>query len=109
MSSQDTLITGRLPLPQPWSSGLCLQLPLDAHASHSANVTSNLPTANGLAMVTLCVGFSSLFFSDPIMKLPAGTTTISGHSGQSLKLSFGFRQRFSLPTCASTPSQREDG
>jgi hypothetical protein len=25
--------------------------------------------------------------ADPIMKLPAGTTTISGHSGQSLKLS----------------------
>src|SRR5262245_35381054 len=39
------------------------------------------------------------------MKLPGGTTTISGHSGQSLKLSPGFRQRFSFPTSVSTPAQ----
>ena len=37
---------------------------------------------------------------------PAGTTTSSGHS---LKLSPGFKQRFSFPTCASTPAQDPSG
>src|SRR5262245_34517982 len=57
-SSHDTLITGRLPLPQPLSSGResLPQPPPAAQASHSANVTSYLPTANGLAIVTLCCG-----------------------------------------------------
>jgi hypothetical protein len=39
------------------------------------------------------------------MNSPAGTTTISGQVSQSLKLSFGLRQRFSLPTSASIPRQ----
>jgi predicted ATP-grasp superfamily ATP-dependent carboligase len=30
------------------------------------------------------------------MNSPAGTTTISGHSGQSLKLSFGLRHRLAF-------------
>jgi hypothetical protein len=47
-----------------------------------------LPTANGRAMVTGRCGPSlpsrpGSSSGDPIMKLPAGTTTISGHSGQS--------------------------
>src|SRR6187551_439530 len=96
MSSHDTRITGRLSRPQPLSPGRYLQPPADAQASHSANVTSNLPTANGLAIVTLRWGpslsnrpFSSV--RDPIKKFPEGTTTISGQSGQSVKLSFGMR------------------
>src|SRR5262249_9413971 len=64
------------------------------------------PTASGLAIVTLCTGCSSLYSSEPIMNSPAGTITISGHVLQSLKLSFGLRQRFSLPTWVSMPSQR---
>ncbi|HJP54529.1 MAG: hypothetical protein QF511_05300 [Rhodospirillales bacterium] len=55
-------------------------------ASHSACVTSYLPAAKGRGMVTWCTGFSSLSpppLKSPIWKLPAGTTTISGHSGQS--------------------------
>jgi hypothetical protein len=43
------------------------------------------------------------------VKVPTGITTISGHSGQSLKVSFGVRQRFSLPISASTPSHRVCG
>ena len=39
-------------------------------------------------------------------KLPAGTTTISGQSGQSLKMPFRFTHRCSFPTRVSTPSQR---
>src|SRR5215471_2782497 len=104
MSPHETFIAGRLPCPQPRSSGLYLQPPAETQASHSAKVASNFPTANGLAIVTLCTGFSLLYSSEPIMNSPAGTTTISGHVSQSLKLSLGFRQRFSLPTCATTPS-----
>src|SRR5262245_26867818 len=81
MSSHDTLITGRFPRPQPSSLGLYLQPPAAAHASHSASVSSNLPAAKGRAMLTLCS-----LAGDPIMNLPAGTTTISGQSGQSRKL-----------------------
>jgi hypothetical protein len=47
----------------------------------------------------------SSLIGEPMMKVPAGTITISGHSAQSLNVSFGLRQRVSLPTCASTPSQ----
>src|SRR5262245_51888326 len=43
------------------------------------------------------------------MKVPVGTTTISGQSGHSLKVSFGFKQRGLPATSASIPSQRADG
>src|SRR5262245_40658055 len=56
-------------------------------------------------MVTLCTGLASSDSSEPIMNSPPGTTTISGQSAQSLKLSPGLRQRFSLPTSPSTPEQ----
>src|SRR5688572_32130072 len=59
MSSHDTLMTGSRSRPQPRSSGLCLQLAAATHKPHSANVTSNLPTAKGLSMVTLRCGPSS--------------------------------------------------
>src|SRR5215204_3743192 len=100
MSSHEMLMTGRAPRPQPSSSGLSLQPPALTHASHSANVTSYFAIANGELMVTLRCGpsFSSRLFSftgEPIMKKPVGTTTISGHSGQSLKVSLGFKH-FSL-------------
>jgi hypothetical protein len=41
---------------------------------------------------------ASSLIGDPMMKLPAGTITISGHSAQSLNASFGLRHRISLPT-----------
>src|SRR5262249_472907 len=49
---------------------------------------------------------------EPMVKLPAGTTTISGHVGQSFKCSVlpapGLKQRRSFcPTLTSIPSQRE--
>src|SRR5262245_13946778 len=100
------LITGRSPRPQLRSSGTYLQPPALTQASQMAKVTSNLLTAIGLVIVTLCTGFSFEYSSEPIMNSPAGITTISGQSGQSLKLSFGFRHLRSLPTCTSTPSQR---
>src|SRR5208282_5996285 len=90
-SCQDTLMTGCLPRPQPSSPGFCVQ-PLSAtQASHSANVTSNLPTAKGCAKETRCWGPSSLprprsLSGEPIRNSPAGTVTISGHEGQSRKL-----------------------
>src|SRR5262245_47900039 len=64
----------------------------------------------GLAIVISCCGPSgskrpSSVFGEPIMKLSGGTTTISEHSAQSLKLSIGLRHRPSLPTSVSTPSQ----
>src|ERR1700739_5106136 len=65
--------------------------PPATQASHSANVTANLDTANGLAMVTLCRGSSdgwwpASFAVDPIANEPAGIATISGQSvAQSLK------------------------
>src|SRR5262245_47494528 len=109
MSSHDTLITGRLSRPQPSSSGLCLQPPTARHASQSANVTSCLPTAKTRSMVTVRCGPSSSErpcsrAGEPITKVPAGTTIISGQSGQSLNVSLGLRQRLSLPNDASRPS-----
>src|SRR5262249_13450480 len=85
-SSQETLITGRRPLPQPWSLGvrLLVQPPPATQVSHSANVTSNLPTANGALILTRCGGFSLSLSFYPIMNSPRGTTTIVGQlSGQS--------------------------
>jgi hypothetical protein len=35
-----------------------------------------------------------------MVNVPAGTTTISGHVGQSLKVSFGFKQRRCDPISA---------
>src|SRR5580704_19684368 len=72
------------------------QSPWAAHASQSANVSSYLDTANALAIATWCGGpslvcppFSS--GADPMVKEPAGTTTISGQSAvHSLKESPGF-------------------
>jgi hypothetical protein len=102
--------TGRLSRPKPWSFGAWLHAPSAAQASHSVNVTSNLPTAKGRASTTSCTGVSSLAASEPIANVPAGTTTISGHAGQSLKLSPGLRQRRASAVtpaqpdaCASTP------
>src|SRR5262245_42552487 len=54
-SSQDTLMTGRRPRPQPSSPALCAQPPSATQASHWANVTSCLPMANE-AMATLRCG-----------------------------------------------------
>src|SRR5271168_3843354 len=53
-----------------------------------------LPTAKGLAIMTLCRGLSSMsrpvsVAAEPMVKLPSGTTTVSGHLSHSLKLSFG--------------------
>src|SRR5215813_1479883 len=66
--------------------GLLGQPPSAAQASHSPNVTSNFPTAYGRAIATVCCGPSSLlrpasFGGDPIIKLPAGATTISEQYG----------------------------
>src|SRR5262245_40266207 len=102
-------MTGRLPRPHPRSSGLRpLQPPSATQASHSSNVTEYFPAENGAAIVTR-TSTSSLYRSgsfagDPIMKVPAGTTTISGQVGQSLKVSLGLRQPRSLATCM--PSHR---
>src|SRR5258706_5979735 len=89
VSPQLTLIAGIFPRPQ--RSGTRGQAVAATHASHSSNVTSNLEAANGLAIVTLCCGpslstRSGSLSGETIVKLPAGTTTISGQSGQSLKL-----------------------
>ncbi len=81
-SHQLTLITGRLPLPHPLSSGECLHPPSATQASHSSNVTSYLESLKeGIA--TKCCGPSSSHrpISDsqlPIRNLPAGMITISG-------------------------------
>src|SRR5262249_10423730 len=66
--------------------GLLAQPPSAAQASHSPNVTSNFPTAYGRAIATVCCGPSSLprpasSGGDPIIKRPAGATTISGQYG----------------------------
>src|SRR5262245_10582872 len=84
--------------------------------SHSSKVTAYLPTANAVAIDTsTCTSSlycrSGSFRGDPIVKLPAGTTTMSGHSGQSLNCSVipapGLKQRCSFcPTETSIPSQR---
>src|SRR5262245_6261067 len=100
MSPHDTCITGLLSRPHPLSSGLCLQALAATQASHSAKVTSYFPAAKALAMVTVRCGPSSSERpsspnGDPIVKLPAGTTTISGHSSHSLKLSLGLSARSS--------------
>jgi hypothetical protein len=58
-SSQLTLITGRLSRPQDMS-GPFGHAPAATQASHSANVTSVLPTAKGLAIATSCCGRSVL-------------------------------------------------
>ena len=81
-------MTGRVPRPQPRSSGLCEHPPPRRHESHSLNVTSYIPAASGFAMRTRCTGPSSSSRPSspdglPIRKLPDGTTTISGHPGQS--------------------------
>src|SRR6516164_2265956 len=81
-SSQVTLKTGWLPRPQ-LASDAFAQAPAVTQASHSANVTSVRPTAKGLTIVTSCCGpsFSSRPFSlpgEPIVNLPAGTTTTAG-------------------------------
>jgi hypothetical protein len=55
-SSQLTLITGICPRPQ--RSATRWHVPASAQASHSANVASNLETANGLAILTSCCGTS---------------------------------------------------
>src|SRR5262245_18894286 len=78
------------------------------HASQLSKVTSYLLAANGFGIVTLCTGSSSLLCSDPIVNSPAGNTTISVQSGQSLKVSFGFRHRISFSLWALVPSHRGD-
>ena len=58
-SSQLTLMTGLVPPPKPLSLTLG-HPPTETQASQSANVTSNLDTAKGLAIVTECCGPSLL-------------------------------------------------
>src|SRR4029077_8355060 len=77
---------GRPPRSHPRSWGRDLHAPSSTHLSHSLNVTSRRPTAKFLAMVTRCIGFS-YSDEDPIANEPAGTTAISGQSGQSRKTS----------------------
>ena len=105
MSRHDTLTTGRLARPQRKSSGLCLHPRSAMQASHSSKPDLELAYCERFGDADVVQGDSKGLSFAPIVKLPAGTTTISGHSGQSLKLSPGFRQRFSLPTSASTPEQ----
>ena len=88
-SSKETFIAGRLPRPQPRSSGLCLQPPSATHPSHSANVTSRRPTANAISSAILRTGFSSASPPvEPIANSPEGTTIISGQAVHSLNTSF---------------------
>src|SRR5215475_399624 len=82
--SQVTLITGRVPCPQSLSE-MFSQPSYLTQASHSSHVTSNLETAKGFAIVTSCCGPSRArrpvsLSGDPIVKLPAGITIISGQS-----------------------------
>src|SRR5262245_45489322 len=98
MLFQETLMAGRSSPPQPPSLAYGQPPALITHAPHSAKVTSNLPTANGRAMVTLRCGPSASdrpgsLAGDPIMKLPAGTTTISGQTSHSRKVSPGLSAR----------------
>src|SRR6516225_2354702 len=96
-------MTGRRPRPQPWSEGLYpLQPPSATQASHSSKVTANRPTAKGFPILTECCGpstdvCSSSLVGDPIVKVPEGTTTISGHCSHSLKLSPRFKPHSSAP------------
>src|SRR5262245_19057415 len=80
-------MAGRRPRPQVSSPGLCAQPPSAAQASHCANVSSYLPMAK-LRIVTLRCGPSLLprpisLSGEPIVKEPAGTTTMSGQAAQS--------------------------
>src|SRR4029077_8510122 len=79
-------MTGRSPRPHPRSWGRDLHPPSSTHLSHSLKVTSRRPTAKFFAMLTRCAGFS-YSDEDPIANAPAGTTTISGQTGQSRKKS----------------------
>ena len=98
-------MTGRLPRPQPLSSGRYpSHPPADTQVSHSANVTSCLPTAKGCEIVTSCGRTSSPSrptsdLGEPMTNEPAGTTTISGQDGQSRNVSPAFG-----PTSASASS-----
>src|SRR5580693_49379 len=80
-------------------SGILGHPATETQASQSANVTSNLDAAKGLAIVTLCGGPSwskrpGSVAGDPIVKVPAGTTIISGQSfAHSRKLACGFSAR----------------
>ena len=85
-SSQDTSIAGRSPRPNPRSRTPLRQAPAAAHASHCANVVSYLASAKGRGMLTVRTGPSSTSpppDRSPIRKVPAGTTTSSGHTSQS--------------------------
>ena len=67
-------------------------------ASHSSNVTENLPTANCRENATRRCGPSSeprsaSLAGEPMVNEPDGTTTISGQASHSLKLSFGLSAR----------------
>ena len=56
-SSQETLITGCRPRPQPSSAGRWVQPPSATQASHSSNVTSYFPNSKA-ATWTRWAGFS---------------------------------------------------
>src|SRR5262249_46326710 len=90
------------PLAKLWQPGLGWKFAAATNAANSARVTVNLASANGLAKVTWCCGWS-LFASltealrrsfspggAPIWKRPAGMITISGQFAQSRKLCGGF-------------------
>src|SRR5262249_37821577 len=93
-SPQLTSITGISPRPQ--RSASRGHAAAATHASHASNVTSNLETANGFAMVTSCWGpsLTSRFDSlsgEPMMNFPAGMTIITGQPfAHSLKPEPGF-------------------
>ena len=64
-------------------------------AANSPTVTGYLPTANGRANVTTCCGPWAIpsvasLGGEPMVKLPPGTTTISGQFAHSRNESFGF-------------------
>src|SRR5215471_10855919 len=85
-------MTGRSPRPHPRSWGRDLHPPSSTHLSHSLKVTSRRLIAKFFAKFTRCTGFS-YSAEDPIANEPAGTTTISGQSGQSRKISPGLIPR----------------
>ena len=96
-SGRPKWITGRSPRPQPPSGGSYTHPPASTHWSHSANVTSYLPIANACEIVTPVAGVSAAAIQSgwvgansnpssslrPITKEPGGSSTISGHAGQS--------------------------
>src|SRR5262249_39706513 len=91
MSSHDTLITGRLPRPQPLSllaarGRHARVLPRERHFE----LADRAGCDGDLVLRAFAADSASSFAGALIMKLPAGTTTISGQSAQSLKLSPGF-------------------